>query len=123
MNHIIILIRENKIEEAIAEIKSMQSGIDWNYSENPDDVEAPVNSDMWSEQQWADGKLFTILNDLYSARVCPDSRDKAHFCKTAILKIKVLQGIKGTRKELDRVATTAAVAAEAQLRKHNGGNN
>lgn len=117
MKKVIQLIKGNNIEQAIKELKGMQSGIDWNYEE----ADLPPGS--WPEQQHRDGGIDSILNDLRCARFLPNIKDKEHFKKSAILRIQVLEGVKGAAEELDRVTATAAAAAEAELRRHEGGNN
>ncbi|ACF47367.1 hypothetical protein Paes_2376 (plasmid) [Prosthecochloris aestuarii DSM 271] len=101
----------------------LQSGIDWNYDDEDDDPDAPVHSELWPEQQWKDSDFRSILNDLQSAKLCPDRKDREYFLQTALLKIQIMQGVKGANKILDRVIATGAATAEALLRRFEGGNN
>ncbi len=122
MDTIIEYIKAEKIDDAIEAIKNEISGIDWNYVDE-NDQEAPTNSELWSEQQWKDGDLHSVLNDLQSARLCPDRKDRKYFLETAILKIQIMQGVKGANEKLDRVIATGAATPEALLRRFEGGNN
>jgi hypothetical protein len=81
-------IESKDYDEAIADIKGMQPGINWSwYDEETDDFNPQV---QWAGQEMLDCELYGIVNSLQMARMY--KYDK-HFANHAILEIKVLIGV------------------------------
>jgi hypothetical protein len=119
---IIGMIEANDLTGAIQTVKSLQSGIDWNYADNDEEEDASGAGEYWPKQQWDDGELYSVLNDIHSARMFPGA-DREHFKQVAILRLRVISGDASARKQLERAIATGAAAAEGQLRRYEGGNN
>lgn len=81
-------IESKDYEGAIADIKSMHFGINWNwYDEESDDYKPHV---QWTGKEMLDGELYGIVNSLQMARMY---KFDPHFANHAILEIKLLIGI------------------------------
>ena len=108
---IIRLIEQQEYVAALAELKGLQSGVDWNWFDNDDQEEKPYS--QWSDQEKLDGEIYGIRNSVHMASAC--GKEGQHFAKVAILQIQVLLGVAGAAGKLDMLTTTAAVAAEKEL--------
>jgi hypothetical protein len=108
---IIRQIEQKEFAAALEALKSLQSGIDWNWYDNDDNEEKPYS--QWSDQEKLDGEIYGIRNSLHMACAC--GNEDTHFSQRAILGIKVLIGVAGAAEKLDILDTTAAIAAEKDL--------
>ena len=62
------------------------------------------------------------MSDLYSARLFA-GRDRDHFRRVAVLRLKAIAGERAANVELERAITAGALTAEAELRRFEGGAN
>lgn len=96
---------------ALAVLKSLQSGVDWNWVDDDGNEEKPYS--QWSDQEKLDGEIYGILNSVHMAKAC--GKGDTHFANLAILQIQNLIGVKGAAAKLDIMITTAGIAAEKEL--------
>ena len=114
LQNIIRTIKAKDYQRALDDLKSLQSGIDWNWGDDEDEGSDTPYA-QWSDQQKLDGEIYGIRNSLHMAKA--DPKDK-HFAKRAILEIKTLIGITGAEEQLNILTTTAAIAAEKDLEQY-----
>lgn len=113
LRNIIKTIESKNYQQALDDLKALQSGVDWNWGEEDEEPDTPYA--QWPDQQKLDGEIYGIRNSLHMANADPKDQ---HFAKRAILEIKKLIGIAGAEGQLNILTTTAAIAAEKDLEQY-----